>query len=580
MIGAISDVTVPTDPGLSTASVPFSTTVSDNVDAAGSFTLTYSLGGNPITSPHAFPVGTNTVTVTSSADSAGNAAAPVTFDVTVNVPPNNAPTVSIASIGSVASGAPVTLVSTANANDVGQTLTYSWTQTSGPSVALTTTDQPDLTFTAPVLAINAPDEVLTFSLQVSDGIDTADAMVNVTVVAQTDTVAPDALTAQTAQVTVNADGSLTVSGVTEPGATVHATWPDGTQQSVMAAADGRFALTSGTVQPAGSLTMVVEDAAGNRSSAYTQQVTQFATVEEIRSAVRDFLRSRARHTLAAQPDLVGMMSGTATGRANGVVTRNQGNLDFATRKDKPVWFEASGQWSSSEGSDTSYFYGVLGGHAKINEAFWVGAMLSFDAISETDGDQDIDGQGYMFGPYFVAKLPDHPLYFEGRYLYGQSSNTIKIGTAPDSDFDSTRSLAQLKMAGELEYESLILIPSLTASHYTEKQDSFTDAANRVIAGQRYESTEVELGLDFSRTYDMSYGTFTLTGGVSGISAHESGDSVFGSNGDDNDVRGRVRLGGQSVIRGNTVLSAEAFYDGIGTGDFRNFGVIAGLQMQF
>ncbi|MDA7966554.1 HYR domain-containing protein, partial [Ruegeria sp.] len=84
VIGAVSDSSVSTDPGSNTASVSFSTAVSDNVDASGTFTLTYSLGGNPITSPHAFPVGTNTVTVTSSADSAGNAAAPVTFDVTVS----------------------------------------------------------------------------------------------------------------------------------------------------------------------------------------------------------------------------------------------------------------------------------------------------------------------------------------------------------------------------------------------------------------------------------------------------------------------------------------------------------------
>lgn len=63
-----------------TLSVAFAATATDNAGAAP--TPIYTLAGTAITSPHDFPAGTSTVTVTAG-DAAGNAATPVTFDVTV-----------------------------------------------------------------------------------------------------------------------------------------------------------------------------------------------------------------------------------------------------------------------------------------------------------------------------------------------------------------------------------------------------------------------------------------------------------------------------------------------------------------
>ncbi len=86
VIAAVADITVATDPGQNTASVSFATTVSDNVDPPSHFTPIFTVAGSPITSAHTFPVGTTTVTVTANADTAGNFADPITFDVTVNAP--------------------------------------------------------------------------------------------------------------------------------------------------------------------------------------------------------------------------------------------------------------------------------------------------------------------------------------------------------------------------------------------------------------------------------------------------------------------------------------------------------------
>lgn len=83
VIAAVADKAVKTDAGKPTASVAFATAVSDNVDAANQFTPIFKIGGDTITSPHDFPIGTTVVTVTANNDSAGNTANPVQFKVMV-----------------------------------------------------------------------------------------------------------------------------------------------------------------------------------------------------------------------------------------------------------------------------------------------------------------------------------------------------------------------------------------------------------------------------------------------------------------------------------------------------------------
>lgn len=86
VIASITDVLVGTDSVQNTATVSFSTTVSDNVDPAAFFTPIFMANGATISSPHVFPLGVTTVTVTANADNAGNVPDPITFDVTVEVP--------------------------------------------------------------------------------------------------------------------------------------------------------------------------------------------------------------------------------------------------------------------------------------------------------------------------------------------------------------------------------------------------------------------------------------------------------------------------------------------------------------
>jgi hypothetical protein len=64
----------------------------------------------------------------------------------------------------------------------------------------------------------------------------------------------------------NADGTLTVTGTGEPGATVSVTMPSGETVTATVAANGSYSATSSTVQPEGTVTAVQTDRNGNGPS--------------------------------------------------------------------------------------------------------------------------------------------------------------------------------------------------------------------------------------------------------------------------------------------------------------------------
>ena len=106
-------------------------------------------------------------------------------------PANQAPSANAGVDQTVASEAVVTLDASGSSDpNVGQTLTYAWTQTGGPAVTLSSAVAAQPTFTAPTLVAGVADVPLTFSLIVTDNLglfSTADA---VTVTVQAPAVVP------------------------------------------------------------------------------------------------------------------------------------------------------------------------------------------------------------------------------------------------------------------------------------------------------------------------------------------------------------------------------------------------------
>lgn len=326
---------------------------------------------------------------------------------------------------------------------------------------------------------------------------------------------------------------------------------------------------------------VAIDAANNGNSAPNLLEIADLTVDRTQELIATYMQTRANQLVRNQPNLIPFLSGTARGIFSANATRARGSFDFATGAEYPVWAQANGSWTTDGDSNSKYVFAALGGHHAITENLLVGAMLQFDHLSEKNGAATVSGTGWMVGPYFVAKSANHPLYFEGRLLYGETSNEISpFGTYEDR-FDTERLLAQLKVAGELSFGTTTLVPFLDASYTTDDQKSYVDSLGNTISGQGIELGQIEIGMDFSKAISVSSGTLDLWGGISGIWSHTSG-SGFASTvtPDYAGGRARIELGFNRALSANQNVTASAYYDGVGARGYESYGLSFGYEMQF
>jgi hypothetical protein len=305
------------------------------------------------------------------------------------------------------------------------------------------------------------------------------------------------------------------------------------------------------------------------------------SIEETQELVAGYMQNRASQTIAAQPDLIGFLSGASTGSFNADVTQSNGNFDFATSGDQPVWATLQGSWSEFGTAESSYFFGAVGAHTNLSPDALVGLMFQFDRLTQTDGATSVEGDGYLVGPYFVAKLPNQPLFIEGRLLTGQTDNEVSVGGAATETFDTQRTFASIKVAGQLHYGELVLTPSLTATHLRDEQDAFVNTQGNTVAAQGIEVNSVAAGLNFAQPVSLSNGELMLTGGISGIWSTSEGTEFASSAAPTTDgQRARITLGASHTLPNGVVLSAGTFYDGIGLNDYESYGLDLGIQMQF
>ncbi|SEP27750.1 HYR domain-containing protein, partial [Salinihabitans flavidus] len=323
------------------------------------------------------------------------------------------------------------------------------------------------------------------------------------------------------------------------------------------------------------------DASGNGNLVSNTVSIADITVERTQELIAGYMQTRANQLVRNQPNLIPFMSGSGGNAFNVNVTRGRGIFDLSTDPKRPIWMQANGSWTTDGASQSRYAFGAIGSHQTINKNLLLGAMLQFDHLERETGRASVSGIGWMVGPYFVAKAPSQPLYFEGRLLYGETRNDISpFGTYEDS-FETTRILAQLKIAGELEYGETTLSPFLDASYTTDDQKSYVDGLGNAIPGQSVDLGQIEIGLDFSRTVDVSSGTLELWGGASGIWSHTSGSGFASTVTPDYEGgRGRVELGFNHAFSANRRFSASTFYDGIGAGGFESYGLSLGYEMNF
>ncbi|WP_425439873.1 Ig-like domain-containing protein [Puniceibacterium antarcticum] len=326
-----------------------------------------------------------------------------------------------------------------------------------------------------------------------------------------------------------------------------------------------------------------QDSAGNGNLQSNTLSVASATVQETQEQIATFMQTRARQLLASQPDLSGLLSGSRGRSFSTIATQGSGNFSYASGTEKSVWMLLNGSWSKVDGEKTAYVFGALGSHVTFTPNLLVGGMLEFDHSESGQDGAELRGTGWLAGPYFVARLPQAPVYFEGRALFGQSSNKITpFGTYTDT-FDTQRALAQVKVSGELQSGALTLLPNLGYAYTEDRQKRYVDGLGNDVPSQTLSMSEASLGLDLS--YGVGWvranNALTLSGGIKLIRSNTSGEGyAIEVMPEDSALRGRINLGIDYSIRQNTRWRVTLDYDGLGLSDYEAVGVEIGFQRAF
>jgi hypothetical protein len=329
--------------------------------------------------------------------------------------------------------------------------------------------------------------------------------------------------------------------------------------------------------PAGA----AEDAAGNESTASNTLVIADFTVEETQTTIASFMYDRVNQLVLNQPNLTRFLRGATGGTLNANVTRGRGSFDLETDAERNVWFQLQGTWSNTNTRDSTYIFGAVGGHIKARENLLLGAMLQFDDQSQGDGTASAEGTGWLVGPYFVTKLPDQPLYFEGRLLYGQSSNSVSAFGTYEDDFDTARFLAQVQVTGEYNYGRNVFSPYLNVTHTEDKQGSYTDTLGNDISEQSVTLQQIAFGLDASRLVPLQNAELEWSGGLAGAWSSTSGtevaETVIPSY---EDWRAKLTTGLDYRHDTRGSVSVSAFFDGLGANGYESYGLNIGYRLDF
>jgi hypothetical protein len=326
---------------------------------------------------------------------------------------------------------------------------------------------------------------------------------------------------------------------------------------------------------------VAIDLAGNGNLASNAVMIADRTVADTQTSIAGFMQSRANQLLGNQPDLIPFMTGEGAGSFDVNVTRSAGKFNFVSAAGQPIWMRLNGSWSDDAGAETRYVFGAIGSHTNLTPNLMLGAMTQFDYVKQVKEAVDIEGTGWLAGPYVIARSADHPLYFEGRILYGQTDNKISpFGTYVDR-FQTDRWLAQAKVAGQVLQGTTTFTPYLDLSLTADQQWSYEDGLGNTIPDQTIQLGQLSLGIDFSHPVALPGGALTVTGGLSGIWSHTSGTGTAASVVPAYDGgRAKVAFGLSYAADDGSQITFSTYYDGIGSDSYESYGVALGYEISF
>lgn len=537
--------------------------------------------------------------------------------VDIVVVPNGPPLANAgADQGPINTGSTVTLNGSGSTDPDGDTLTYHWTQVSGPTVTLINPNSATPTFVAPNVTGT---QNLVFQLVVNDGsVDSQPDTVTIAVRAVgTITViqrvqGADGTFSYTSDVTSLTGTIVTANGVGQRVATLV---PAGSH--TVTAADARaagYALISIACNDSDSVVNLANRNVAIALSPNENLVCTFTsanTRDAALVAISNFLTARNAALLANRPDLQrrldrleGVMPTGGSASIAGLPIPGSGHLPVSFnmsngrahattslgmlratgkggRASKPfdIWAEAYFASLDYDRHEGNFRVIYTGADYRVSPDLLVGVLAQFDDF-DIKGARiagSADGHGWMAGPYVTAKLAPH-LYVDARAAWGKSDNTVSpLGTYVDT-FKTNRSLYSGSLIGQFDLGSAAQFrPEVTVRYLEERQKGYVDFYGVTIPSQT-----VGQG-DISFRPRLHYTTAVGQGWALRPYAEAEGIYTFGLEQQSvltNSLRLRIE-GGADLFSGSGLrFGLSGFHDGIGSDGFKSTGARISVSLGF
>ena len=258
--------------------------------------------------------------------------------------------------------------------------------------------------------------------------------------------------------------------------------------------------------------------------------------------------------------------------AHGGAPPEEGRADSGRTK-YDLWTEIHGSTANAGTANSSLWVVYAGGHYFVSRDLLVGGLIQVDWARENDGLANVNGTGWMAGPYIAWRTPDRNLLFEGRAAWGQSSNSVTpFGTYTDA-FGTTRWMAYGKVTGYVWMGSYRLNLFAAASYFEETQHSYVDALSNVIPAQTVSLGELRFGPSIERAIPVGDGVnLSARVGASGVYSFgvRGTPAGKGSLPGNNTLRAKFDLQ-VAVASANWRLLLDGYYDGVGVPQYEAYG---------
>ncbi|MCI5043810.1 MAG: autotransporter domain-containing protein, partial [Aquisalinus sp.] len=242
--------------------------------------------------------------------------------------------------------------------------------------------------------------------------------------------------------------------------------------------------------------------------------------------------------------------------------------------------------------DSEYGIVHLGADFHVNDKLILGALVSFDRASDEidffDDEtqerlfQEVDGTGWMAGPYLSARLSKN-LFLNARAAFGSSTNNLTIeNLVQDDEFETDRTLGRVALTGNKVFqENWRITPTLSVSYFRESINDYISNTGVAIPSQTLELGRAEFEPELAYRHAFPDGTtIEPQFSVAAIWDFEAPDDIAFSNipVPNEDVRARFESAVQlNWANGNSARFATS-YDGFGAQDYSAYAVEAWVDI--